>query len=151
MFSYPLVTYHNLSSQVVTPTRIEGEQSRDPGSLSVLFQKLITEERTEMHLINLIVRALNSEGVRDAALKLLEVWVRDAALKLLEVCFKNEDLQGTAGEFLKVAANATVVDEGVQRNAGVRIQRAVKSVVLPQFWWAKNSGESSGNSGQRYG
>ncbi len=118
MFSYPLVTYHNLSSQVVTPTRIEGEQSRDPGSLSVLFQKLITEERTEMHLINLIVRALNSEGVRDAA------------LKLLEVCFKNEDLQGTAGEFLKVAANATVVDEGVQRNAGVRIQRAVKSVVL---------------------
>ena len=139
MFSYPLVTYHNLSSQVVTPTRIEGEQSRDPGSLSVLFQKLITEERTEMHLINLIVRALNSEGVRDAA------------LKLLEVCFKNEDLQGTAGEFLKVAANATVLDEGVQRNAGVRIQRAVKSVVLPQFWWAKNSGESSGNSGQRYG
>ena len=87
-----------------------------------------------MHLINLIVRALNSEGVRDSA------------LKLLEVCFKNEDLQGTAGEFLKVAANATVLDEGVQRNAGVRIQRAVKSVVLPQFWWAKNSGESSGNS-----
>ena len=32
-----------------------------------------------MHLINLIVRALNSEGVRDAA------------LKLLEVCFRNED------------------------------------------------------------
>ena len=92
-----------------------------------------------MHLINLIVRALNSEGVRDAA------------LKLLEVCFKNEDLQGTAGEFLKVAANATVLYEGVQRHAGVRIQRAVKSVVLPQFWWAKNSGESSGNSGQRYG
>lgn len=87
-----------------------------------------------MHLINLIVRALNSEGVRDAA------------LKLLEVCFRNEELQVTAGEFLKVAANATVLDEGVQRNAGVRIQRAVKSVVLPQFWWAKNSGESSGNS-----
>ena len=42
-------------------------------SLSILFQKLITEERTEMHLINLIVLALNSEGVRDAALKLLEV------------------------------------------------------------------------------
>lgn len=48
-------------------------------SLSILFQKLITEERTEMHLINLIVRSLNSEGVRDAA------------LKLLEVCFRNED------------------------------------------------------------
>ena len=87
-----------------------------------------------MHLINLIVRALNSEGVRDAA------------LKLLEVCFRNEELQVTAGEFLKVAANATVLDEGVQRNAGVGIQRAIKSVVLPQFWWAKNSGESSGNS-----
>ncbi|KAL3771189.1 hypothetical protein ACHAW5_008897 [Stephanodiscus triporus] len=103
-------------------------------SLSVLFQKLISEERTEMHLINLIVRALNSEGVRDAA------------LRLLDVCFKNEDLQGTAGEFLKVAANATVLDEGVQRNAGVGIQRAMKSAVLPQFWWAKNSGESSGKS-----
>ena len=103
-------------------------------SLSILFQKLITEERTEMHLINLIVRALNSEGVRDAA------------LKLLEVCFRNEELQVTAGEFLKVAANATVLDEGVQWNAGVGIQRAVKSLVLPQFWWAKNSGESSGNS-----
>jgi hypothetical protein len=102
-------------------------------SLSILFQKLITEERTEMHLINLIVRALNSEGVRDAA------------LKLLEVCFRNEELQVTAGEFLKVAANATVLDDGVQRNAGVGIQRVIKSVVLPQFWWAKNSGESSGN------
>jgi hypothetical protein len=103
-------------------------------SLSILFQKLITEERTEMHLINLIVRSLNSEGVRDAA------------LKLLEVCFRNEELQVTAGEFLKVAANATVLDDGVQRNAGVGIQRAIKSVVLPQFWRAKNSGESSGNS-----
>ncbi len=71
--------------------------------------------------------------------------MRDAALRLLEVCFKNEELQGTAGEFLKVAANATVLDEGVQRNAGLGIQRAMKSAVLPQFWWAKNSGESSGN------
>ena len=45
-----------------------------------------------------------------------------------------------------VAANVTVLDERVQRNAGVGIQRAIKSVVLPQFWWAKNSGESSGSS-----
>ena len=106
-------------------------------SLSVLFQKLISEERTEMHLINLIVRALNSEGVRDAA------------LRLLEVSFKNEELQGTAGEFLKVAANATVLDEGVQRNAGVGIQRAMKSAVLPQFWWAKNSRNSDGGTIER--
>ena len=75
-------------------------------SLSALFQKLITEKHTEEHLINLIVRALNSEGVRDAA------------IYLLDVAFRNEDLQCRAGEFLKVAANATVLDEGVQKNAG---------------------------------
>ena len=100
-------------------------------SLSILFQKLISEERTEMHLINLIVRALNSEGVRDAA------------LRLLEISFKNEELQGTAGDFLKVAANATLLDEGVQRNAGIGLQKAMKSAVLPQFWWTKTSGEGS--------
>ena len=72
-------------------------------SLSALFQKLISDERTEQHLINLIVRALNSEGVRDAA------------IYLLDICFQNPDLQSRAGEFLKVAANATVLDEGVQR------------------------------------
>ena len=75
-------------------------------SLSALFQKLITEKHTEEHLINLIVRALNSEGVRDAA------------IYLLDVAFRNDELQCRAGEFLKVAANATVLDEGVQKNAG---------------------------------
>ncbi|KAL3769388.1 hypothetical protein ACHAWU_008797 [Discostella pseudostelligera] len=102
-------------------------------SLSALFQKLISEERTEQHLINLIVRALNSEGVRDAA------------IRLLDVCFRNPDLMKQAGEFLKVAANATVLDEGVQRSAGVGIQQALKSAVLP--WWAKNIGDSSSSSG----
>ncbi len=104
-------------------------------SLSALFQKLISEERTEMHLINLIVRALNSDGVRDAA------------LRLLEVSFMNDELRGTAGEFLKVAANATLLDEGVQRNAGIGIQRAMKSAVLPQFWWTRTSGEGSESIG----
>ena len=75
-------------------------------SLSALFQKLITEKHTEEHLINLIDRALNSEGVRDAA------------IYLLDVAFRNDELQCRAGEFLKVAANATVLDEGVQKNAG---------------------------------
>lgn len=114
-------------------------------SLSVLFQKLISEERTEQHLINLIVRALNSEGVRDAA------------IYLLDVCFQNPDLQTRAGEFLKVAANATVLDEGVQKNAGVGIQQALKSAVLPG--WAKkaiennghNNGSSSGSNGNNNG
>lgn len=101
-------------------------------SLSALFQKLISEERTEQHLINLIVRALNSEGVRDAA------------IRLLDVCFRNPELMKQAGEFLKVAANATVLDEGVQRSAGVGIQQALKSAVLP--WWAKNIGDSSSSS-----
>jgi len=102
-------------------------------SLSALFQKLISEERTEQHLINLIVRALNSEGVRDAA------------IRLLDVCFRNPELMKQAGEFLKVAANATVLDEGVQRSAGVGIQQALKSAVLP--WWAKNIGDSSSSGG----
>ena len=100
-------------------------------SLSILFQKLITEERTEQHLINLIVRALKSEGVQDAA------------IYLLDVCFQNPDLQIRAGEFLKVAANATVLDEGVQKSAGVGIQQALKSAVLP--WWAKNVGVHHAN------
>lgn len=94
-------------------------------SLSALFQKLISEERTEQHLINLIVRALNSEGVRDAA------------VRLLDVCFQNPELQARAGEFLKVAANAAVLDRDVQKNAGMGIQQALKSAVLP--WWAQQS------------
>lgn len=102
-------------------------------SLSALFQKLITEERTEQHLVNLIVRALNSEGVRDAA------------IRLLDICFRDPELMKQAGEFLKVAANATVLDEGVQRSAGVGIQQALKSAVLP--WWAKNLGDTSSSGG----
>jgi hypothetical protein len=101
-------------------------------SLNTLFQKLISEERTEQHLINLIVRALNSEGVRDAA------------IRLLDVCFQNQELMKQAGEFLKVAANATILDEGVQRSAGVGIQQALKSAVLP--WWAKNLGDTTSTS-----
>ncbi|KAK1741203.1 hypothetical protein QTG54_008455, partial [Skeletonema marinoi] len=73
-------------------------------SLSLLFQQLISEERTQQHLIDLIVRALGSEGVRLAA------------LSLLEVCFQNEELQVRAGEFLKVAAKVAVLDEGVQKS-----------------------------------
>mmetsp|Transcript_16178 Transcript_16178/g.33023 ORF Transcript_16178/g.33023 Transcript_16178/m.33023 type:complete len:473 (+) Transcript_16178:11-1429(+) len=95
-------------------------------SLSLLFQSLITEERTEKHLIDLIVRALNSEGVRLAA------------IDLLDECFRNEYLQGRAGEFLKVAARGVVLDEGVQKDAGVGIKKAVKSALfLP--WWLRNN------------
>ncbi|KAL7466933.1 hypothetical protein ACHAXS_007204 [Conticribra weissflogii] len=97
-------------------------------SLSLLFQSLITEERTERHLIDLIVRALNSEGVRLAA------------IDLLDECFRNEYLQGRAGEFLKVAAREVVLDEGLQRDAGVGIQKVVKSALaLP--WWVRNDGD----------
>ena len=92
-------------------------------ALSLLFQKLITEKHTEEHLINLIVRALKSEGVRDAA------------IYLLDVAFQNEQLQVRAGDFLKVAANATLLDENVQQNAGIGIQHALKSAVVP--WWVK--------------
>lgn len=92
-------------------------------ALSLLFQKLITEKHTEEHLINLIVRALKSEGVRDAA------------IYLLDVAFQNEQLQVRAGDFLKVAANATLLDENVQQNAGIGIQHALKNAVVP--WWVK--------------
>ncbi len=103
-------------------------------SLSLLFQQLISEERTQQHLIDLIVRALGSEGVRLAA------------IQLLDVCFQNEDLQLRAGEFLKVAAKTAVLDEKLQQSAGVGIQKALKSAVLPQNWWAKslNAGGSDG-------
>ena len=103
-------------------------------SLSLLFQQLISEERTQQHLIDLIVRALGSEGVRLAA------------IQLLDVCFQNEDLQLRAGEFLKVAAKTAVLDEKLQQSAGVGIQKALKSAVLPQNWWAKslNVGGSDG-------
>lgn len=94
-------------------------------SLSALFQDLIREERTERHLIDLIVRALKSEGVRDAS------------FYLLDLCFQDPALQARAGEFLKLAAHATVLDEGVQKSTGVGIQQALKSAVLPR--WAKNT------------
>jgi len=102
-------------------------------SLSLLFQQLISEERTQQHLIDLIVRARGSEGVRLAA------------LSLLEVCFQNEELQVRAGEFLKVAAKVAVLDEGVQKSAGVGIQQALKSAVLP--WWVVKSLEKGGGAG----
>jgi hypothetical protein len=112
-------------------------------SLSSLFQQLISEERTQQHLIDLIVRALGSEGVRLAA------------VQLLDVCFQNEELQRRAGEFLKVAAKVAVLDEGVQKSAGVGIQQALKSAVL-QPWWVvkslettKGSDDGGGGSGQK--
>ncbi|KAL3768479.1 hypothetical protein ACHAWO_008608, partial [Cyclotella atomus] len=113
-------------------------------SLSLLFQRLIREEKTEQHLIDLIVRALNSEGVKLAA------------LQLLNLCFQNDALQRQGGEFLKVAASTAVLDETVQKNVGVGIQQALKNVVtlnvLP--WGRKSGGGGSGgdstksNSGQ---
>ena len=102
-------------------------------SLSSLFQQLISEERTQQHLIDLIVRALGSEGVRLAA------------VQLLDVCFQNEELQRRAGEFLKVAAKVAVLDEGVQKSAGVGIQQALKSAVL-QPWWVVKSLETTKGS-----
>lgn len=104
-------------------------------SLSSLFQQLIREERTQQHLIDLIVRALGSEGVRMAA------------VELLDVCFQNEELQVRAGKFLKVAAKVAVLDEEVQKSAGVGIQKALKSAVLP--WWVvnKNGGGGGGDGG----
>mmetsp|Transcript_15539 Transcript_15539/g.22101 ORF Transcript_15539/g.22101 Transcript_15539/m.22101 type:complete len:319 (-) Transcript_15539:229-1185(-) len=104
-------------------------------SLSSLFQQLIREERTQQHLIDLIVRALGSEGVRMAAVELLDV-----------SCFQNEELQVRAGEFLKVAAKVAVLDEGVQKSAGVGIQQALKSAVLP-WWVVKNSGGNDDTGG----
>jgi hypothetical protein len=104
-------------------------------SLSLLFQRLIREENTEQHLIDLIVRALNSEGVRLAA------------LRLLELCFENEELQRSAGEFLKVAASNAVLDESVQRNAGVGIQKALKNVVTLNVPWGwKSKGQDDERS-----
>ena len=98
-------------------------------SLSLLFQRLIREEKTEQHLIDLIVRALNSEGVKLAA------------IHLLELCFQNEELQKRGGEFLKIAANRVVLDESVQRNAGVGIQKALKNVVTLNVPWGRNKGK----------
>lgn len=103
-------------------------------SLSLLFQKLIQEENTEQHLINLIVRALNSEGVKLAA------------IQLLDICFQNEELQMRGGDFLKIAATNAVLDEGVQKSAGVGIQKALKSVIhLP--WSRKQKEEEQTNDG----
>lgn len=90
-------------------------------SLSTLFQALIKDERTERQLIDLIVRALSSEGVRTAA------------IYLLDVAFQNPDLQRRAGVFLREAAELAVLDEGLQASAGVGIQKALKSAVMPPW------------------
>jgi hypothetical protein len=108
-------------------------------SLSLLFQQLISEEKTQQHLVDLIVRALGSEGVRLAA------------ISLLDICFQNGELQGRAGQFLKIAAKATVLDESVQMSAGMGIQQALKSAVLPP-WWVKSlnkDGRRSSVDGRR--
>ena len=66
-----------------------------------------------------------------------------AALHLLTLCFQNEELQKRGGEFLKVAASNAVLDETLQRNAGLGIQKALKNVVtfhVPRSW--------KGNKGQ---
>lgn len=110
-----------LRTQIQETLKTVANSQETLASLSLLFQQLISEERTQKHLIDLIVRALGSEGVRLAA------------IRLLDICFQNEELQVRAGEFLKVAAKAVVLDEGVQKNAGVGIQQALKSAVLP--WW----------------
>ena len=49
---------------------------------------------------------------------------------------------------MKVAARTAVLDEKLQKSAGVGIQKALKSAVLPQNWWAKslNAGDSDGGS-----
>ena len=107
-------------------------------SLSSLFQQLIREERTQQHLIDLIVRALGSNEVRMAVVELLDV-----------SCFQNEELQVRAGEFLKVAAKVAVLDEGVQKSAGVGIQQALKSAVLP--WWVVNTNDSGGGGRSKDG
>ena len=90
-------------------------------SLSTLFQALIKDEKTERQLIDLIVRALSSEGVRTAA------------IYLLDVAFQNPDLQRRAGAFLREAAELAVLDEGLQASAGVGIQKALKSAVVPPW------------------
>ena len=98
-------------------------------SLSALFQALIEEERTERRLTDLIVRALGSEGVRAAA------------TRLLDGAFRDPDLQRRAGEFLREAAELAVLDEGLQASAGVGIQKALRSAVVPPWMghlWARS-------------
>ena len=98
-------------------------------SLSSLFQALIEEERTERQLTDLIVRALGSEGVRAAA------------MGLLDAAFRDPDLQRRAGEYLREAAEMAVLDEGLQASAGVGIQRALRSAVVPPWMahlWTRN-------------
>lgn len=69
-----------------------------------------------------------------------------AAVELLDVsCFQNEELQVRAGEFLKVAAKVAVLDEGVQKSAGVGIQQALKSAVLP--WWVVKNSDGGNDDG----
>lgn len=59
-----------------------------------------------------------------------------AALHLLTLCFQNEELQKRGGEFLKVAASNAVLDETLQRNAGLGIQKALKNVVTFHVPWS---------------
>jgi hypothetical protein len=115
----------SLRQTIQETLRTVAESPETLESLSLLFQRLIREEKTEQHLIDLIVRALNSEGVKLAV------------LQLLELCFQNESLQIKGGDFLKIAAKNAVLDEGVQISAGVGIQKALKSVVMSGVPWSR--------------
>ena len=101
-------------------------------SLSSLFSSLVSQERTEEQLIALLVNALKSESVVLAV------------KELVDGCLRDERLREQGGEFMKVGVASAVKDEGVQRDVGVGVMGALRSLLPWSRWW---KGRDNGNSG----
>jgi predicted NACHT family NTPase len=109
-------------------------------TLNDLFQKLITHERTEEDLINLLVHAVNTPQVQKALLGLLEVVLQDPNVQKLSFEFL---LKGLDIESVKKMLDAqtqelvrtTVHDDSVQQAAAVGIQRSLWYAITPRVLW----------------
>jgi hypothetical protein len=125
-------------------------------TLNDLVQKLITHERTEEDLINLLVHAINTPQVQNALLDLLEVVFQDPKvqklaseflLKGLEIDSVKKTLDAQTQELVRT----TVHDDSVQQAAAVGIQRSLWYAITPRFLWryiehANDDRDGSGSS-----
>ena len=109
-------------------------------TLNDLVQTLIAHERTQQHLVHLLVFAVNTPEVQTAVLDLLQVVFEDPKLQELTGAFL---LKGLDMESVKAMLDAqtaelvrnTVSDDSVQQATAVGLQRSLWYSITPSFLW----------------
>jgi hypothetical protein len=109
-------------------------------TLNDLVQTLITHERTEQDVVNLVVHAVNTPQVQKALLDLLEVVFQDPNLQRLasEFLLKGLDIDSVKKMLdaqTQELVRATVHDDSVQQATAVGIQRTLWYAITPRFLW----------------